>query len=356
MRIEAITLQRLCVPLTHAYRIALAELRHFDTIIVEVEAENGSRGFGEATVLTGYTQETISQSWSRACALAKRVVGLDTRPAKNLITQSQQQTPFACTALGTAIEMTEGCAWLASGTDLSVPLLAVLHGQRPDELANQVERLLADGFVVFKVKVGFDLRSDLERVRVIQRLLHGRARLRLDANQGYTRAQACEFVTGLDPDAVELFEQPCAAKDWAANEAVAASSAVPVMLDESIYANDDIGRAASAGASYVKLKLMKMGTLATLVEALARVHALGLRCVLGNGVACDIGCWMEAMVAGGCLQTTSEMNGFLKPEHSLFVEPLRLNDGNLLVPAGFHPRIDGKRVAACLVEDALYRS
>ena len=95
--------------------------------------------------------------------------------------------------------------------------------------------MLSQGFRVFKVKVGFDLPRDLERVREIQRIVDGRARLRLDANQGYTRAQACEFVDTLDPRAIELFEQPCAAKDWAANEAVASCSAVPIMLDESIY-------------------------------------------------------------------------------------------------------------------------
>lgn len=354
MRLASITLCRLRVPLTRAYRVALADIRHFDTILVETKDAHGVHGYGEATVLTGYTEETIAQSWARACSLAQSVVGLDTRSAKALIGRSHRETPFACTALGTAVEMTEACVWLASESELSVPLVGILHGQEAEQLAEEVERLLNQGFRVFKVKVGFDLRGDRKRVREIQRIAEGRARLRLDANQGYTRAQACEFVDTLDPQAIELFEQPCAAKDWAANEAVASRSTVPVMLDESIYSEQDIVRAANVGAGLVKLKLMKMGTVATLVDALAKAHASGLGTVLGNGVACDIGCWMEAMVAARKVETTGEMNGFLKPSHTLLTEPLRVRDGALQIPARFRPTLETQRIAECLVEQKRY--
>ena len=93
-----------------------------------------------------------------------------------------------------------------------------------------------------------------------------------------------------------------------------------------------------------------MGTVATLVDALAEADAAGLSAVLGNGVACDIGCWMEAMVAARKLETTGEMNGFLKPRHTLLTEALCVRDGALRVPARFHPTLDAQRIAECLVE------
>ncbi len=69
----------------------------------------------------------------------------------------------------------------------------------------------------------------------MQRLNRGRCALRLDANQGYSREDAIRFVTSLDPDAIELFEQPCDKADWDSAVAVARVSNVPMMLDESIY-------------------------------------------------------------------------------------------------------------------------
>jgi L-alanine-DL-glutamate epimerase-like enolase superfamily enzyme len=63
-------------------------------------------------------------------------------------------------------------------------------------------------------------------------------------NQGYDREQGCAFAVALDPEGIELFEQPCAAGDWDAARAVADVSPVPMMLDESIYGMADIERAA----------------------------------------------------------------------------------------------------------------
>jgi hypothetical protein len=57
--------------------------------------------------------------------------------------------------------------------------------------------------------------------------------------------------------------------------------------------------------------------------------------VLGNGVAGDIGCWMEACVAARMLDNAGEMNGFLKPRTRLFQVPMHLQAGELvLAPAG----------------------
>src|SRR2546427_707247 len=81
----------------------------------------------------------------------------------------------------------------------------------------------------------------------------GRARLRIDANQGYSRSDGCRFASALDPEVVDWFEQPCALRDWDSNAAVAKVSAVPVMLDESIYSFVDIQRAAGIeGVGFIK--------------------------------------------------------------------------------------------------------
>jgi L-alanine-DL-glutamate epimerase-like enolase superfamily enzyme len=210
--------------------------------------------------------------------------------------------------------------------------------------------LLDAGFGTLKVKVGFDADRDARRVRLIQSIVAGRCLLRLDANQGYDRERGCAFAQGLDPECIELFEQPCAADDWDGAQAVAAVSPVPMMLDESIYGMEDIERAARLGAArFIKLKLMKMGSLERLARGIRRIRELGMEPVLGNGVACEVGCWMEACVARDLITNAGEMNGFLKPVTRLLVDPLPFSDGALVLEAGCAPRLDPHAMSLCTV-------
>jgi L-Ala-D/L-Glu epimerase len=160
-------------------------------------------------------------------------------------------------------------------------------------------------------------------------------------------------VESLDPADIELFEQPCAAGDWGAHLAVARAASVPMMLDESIYGLDDIDRAAELGAArYIKVKLMKVGTLERLAAAIARIKALGMRAVLGNGVACDLGCWMEACVAARTIDNAGEMNGFLKARSRLLTTPLEFDGGAIVLRPGFVPRLDHGRIAPYVLDSA----
>jgi L-Ala-D/L-Glu epimerase len=237
--------------------------------------------------------------------------------------------------------MLEGSPLLCVDEDARIPLLTPFHAGDEADIPDEVERRLADGFCTFKVKVGKAVDQDLARVRAVQTALAGRATIRLDANRGFSRVDGCRFAAALLPAGIELFEQPCASADWEANAAVAKVSTVPVMLDESIYDLGDIERAAGIeGVGFVKLKLKKLGSVARLKRGLERIRELGMEPVLGDGVAAEIGCWMEACVARTTIRNAGELNGFLKPRARLFKVPLRFAAGALHLEAGFAPEID----------------
>jgi L-alanine-DL-glutamate epimerase-like enolase superfamily enzyme len=332
------------------YKLALGAVTHFDTILVTARDDDGRRGVGEATVLTGYTHETIDGAWRLAADLAPKLPGLTAEAAEAVVAPHDAASPFLATAFRTAIEMLAGHPLLRLSAPARVPLLAVVNEMDEAAMEAEVAAHLAGGYGTLKVKVGFDVDRDLKRVRFIQDLA-GRAALRLDGNQGYGREEALRFVQALDPTGIELLEQPCAADDWEAAAAVARASPVPTMLDESIYGMDDVARAADAGAAYVKLKLMKMGGLDRLAAGLERIRALALRPVLGNGVASDVGCWMEACVARTHIDNAGEMNGFLKPRWSLLRRPLAVRDGALVLDPT-PPVLDADAVARATVETA----
>jgi L-alanine-DL-glutamate epimerase-like enolase superfamily enzyme len=356
VRLESLSLARLELPLETPYKLAFGAVRAFDTILVEARGGDGRRGWGEATILPGYTNETPQGAWTAACRTAETLAGKDTAEAKDAAARLISSDPFAATALVTALEMLEGDPLLKVEARTAIPLLAILNATEEPGIEGEVEARLAEGYRTLKVKVGFEPAGDLARVRLIQRLVGGRARLRLDGNQGYDRDQAVAFAAALDPEGIELFEQPCAAGDWDAAVAVARVSAVPMMLDESIYGLAEIDRAAELGAAaFIKLKLMKLGGLSRLAEALEHISARGMTPVLGNGVAGELGCWMEACVARGRIDNAGEMNGFLKPRRGLFLKPLAVEAGALVLEPG-RPGIDWTSVTAMARETACFEA
>ena len=228
------------------YKLSFGPVTKFDTILVEAQDSDGRIGLGEATLLTGYTDETVDGAWDLMQRVAAGFPGLAPQRCLEQTVGLAQDAPFAATGLATAMEMLQASPWLRVDEATRVPLLGLVNGDDPDELEAEVTRLLAEGFGTLKIKVGFDADEDARRVKRIQKAVAGRCRLRIDANQGYDREQGCAFAAALDPEGIELFEQPCAAGDWDAARAVADVSPVPMMLDESIYGMDDIERAAQA--------------------------------------------------------------------------------------------------------------
>ena len=351
MKIDHVTLYRLRVPLTTPYRLSFGSVHAFDTVLVETRGAGGHDGLGEATYLTGYTDETIANGWQLAQRLAREYAGREAGDAQIRLQAHFASAPFTATAFNTALEMATGHPLLTVEHTTSVPLLGLLHATETADIERESQQLFAQGYTTLKVKVGFDAQRDAGMVKRVQRVVNGRGSIRLDANQGYNRDDACRFASTLDPQGIELFEQPCAAGDWESACAVARVATVPMMLDESIYGIDDIRRAAKLKAArYIKLKLMKLGGLDRLAAALDTIRECGMEPVLGNGVACEIGCWMEACVARGRVRNAGEMNGFLKPNAPLLKNPLNCARGAIVLEPGYRPMLDPAALAGCTLE------
>jgi L-alanine-DL-glutamate epimerase-like enolase superfamily enzyme len=343
IRLAAAKLQ---LPLTVPYRLAFGEQRQFDVLLVAVISEQGI-GWGEATILPGYTDETVEDSWTIAAELShcKTTGELKAKANAHL-----HLAPFTATAFLTALD------WLNGHQSLKrtgrFELLGTVNGKRDKvaELEKEIEALIAKGYKTLKVKIGWEPDADLQQVDAVRRIVAGRAKMRIDGNQGYRRDQALYFLRKLNPAGVELVEQPCAAGDWDSAVALVGAGDVPLMLDESIYTLEDIDRAAKLGcADYIKLKLMKLGTLDTLEKGLRQIADRGMKAVLGNGVATDLGCWMEMCIGLDRVSTAGEMNGFLKTPVQLLAPSLRC-EGATVVLDGGPKSIDLKALAHNTIE------
>ena len=346
-RIEQITVSHLRLPLLVPYKVSRKTFDDFDPLVVELHTDEGV-GWGEAVISPGYADETPEGGWAYLEAMAPRLIGLELGAAQAMLEPTVAANSHAASVLLTACEMAGRSPLLAIAADCRQQLLTPVNAMSPGAaLEAEIEALLLAGYRTLKVKVGFDADRDLERVVAIQGLVGSRGSLRLDANQGFGEAAGRRFAERLDPAGIELFEQPCNKADWQANAAVAAVSRVPVMLDESIYGLAEIERAAEVpGVGYVKLKLKKFGSLASLDAGLAHAQTRGLRTVCGDGTATDISCWMEACIGLRRLDNAGENNGFLKLRQPLFKTPLTFVDGSIELPAGWWPEVDAGVVKA----------
>ncbi|WP_424138847.1 mandelate racemase/muconate lactonizing enzyme family protein [Roseomonas chloroacetimidivorans] len=345
VRVVRVEAWRLDLPIRVPYKVSSRTFTAFDPIVARVTLSDGRVGFGEAVISPGYGHELPESGWAFVRGHAARLVGMEPREAIGMLTRSLPGDSHAVTVLGTAIEMACRHPALRMDRECRIPLLAPIHATSGPSLEAELEELLAEGYGALKVKVGFEAAADTRRVREIQQLVRGRATLRLDANRGFSREDGIRFAGELEPGGIELFEQPCAMDDWDANTAVAAVSTVPVMLDESIYDTGDIRRAGEIpGVGYVKIKLKKFGTLDGLVTAGRIAREAGLGLVMGDGVATEIICWMEAAVAPQVIDNAGEMNGYLKLSSPLLRNPPPFERGSMVLPAGYWPELDDAQV------------
>ncbi|HLI05779.1 MAG TPA: enolase C-terminal domain-like protein [Ktedonobacteraceae bacterium] len=156
---------------------------------------------------------------------------------------------------------------------MSIPMVTPEHAY---ELAQDTVRR---GITRIKIKVGGDLREDVDRVEAV-RSGAPQPGIILDANQGYTPSQALLCLEALDDRDIRplLMEQPVHKDDYEGLRYITQHSSVPVAADESASDAAAVARLIKMGAvNVVNIKLMKAGILEALdIAALCRVNHIGL--------------------------------------------------------------------------------
>ena len=102
------------------------------------------------------------------------------------------------------------------------------------------------------------------------------------------------------------------------------------MLDESIYTVNDVNRAAQVGCQWIKLKLCKQGGIDELLQLAKHAKSIGLKVVIGNGVATDVSNLLELWVYDRyrhLFDGASESNGFAKLQQPLVHTTLSVESG-----------------------------
>lgn len=340
MQIERIVLRKVSLPLAKPYKVSFKTYETFEPIVIEVIGRDGEHGWGEAHIPTGSSFETQDSGWAFCTAHAPNLIGMTGDAALKYLADRFSEAPNAVSGLSATIEVANGHPALDIAEPFEVPMLIALSAKTQRDIEEEIEKHLADGYKTIKIKVGWDVEEDLARVEMGRKAIDGRAAISLDANRGFNMAEACAFASRLNPE-VMFFEQPCPAEQWDANAAVASVSTVPVMLDEAITNLDAIDRAATIeNVGAIKMKMKRIGGIGALQTAIEKARGLGLGVSIGDGVGTEISCWAEACLTRFGVTGAGEMNGFMKAPTRLFVSPLTVKGGSIVMTPDTKQEVD----------------
>jgi L-alanine-DL-glutamate epimerase-like enolase superfamily enzyme len=346
MTIEKINLYRFRVPLKRPYKIATAEMKDFDMTVVVIRAE-GHEGLGEAMAgVPGYFWETPDEVWNFALTQSPLLVGLEAEKARTRLLSFKSKNPCAITPFLSGIEMAAGSSILAAPVQAQeVPLVGILQATDKVGVEKEIGHFLSSGCETIKIKVGFDPDKDLAKVKMAQKIIDGKAQIRIDANQGYRFPQAEKFVREIGPEGIEFFEQPLKENEWEAMAALSKISRVPLGLDESIFGMESVEKARELQCCrFVKFKLMKIASAEILAQNIKKCEEYGFGVVLGNGAAGEINCYLEALVASRTTRRAGEMNGFYKQTESILAAPIQSSGSKILLGPGYSLGLNPEKI------------
>ena len=296
MRIEAITLREIRMPLVHFFETSFGRTTERRILLVSVHGD-GITGWGECTAgeHPHYNEESIDTAWYvvrgyLAPALLKKRIQRGTecpdlfaqirghRMAKGAIENAVWD--------GLAIE-TQQPLWKLVGGSLAEINCGVSIGiqDTPEQLLDKIAVELAAGYQRIKVKVkpGWDV-NILEKIRA----RWPEITLSCDANSAYTLNDV-EHLKKFDRFNLLMIEQPLWNDDIAGHAALQPQLKTSLCLDESILHARDAAAAIEAGAcKIINIKLGRVGgfTEAVLTHAVCEKAGIPVWCggMLESGI------------------------------------------------------------------------
>jgi len=196
-----------------------------------------------------------------------------------------------------------------------------------DEPAAMAQRAQESRLPILKIKVGGA--NDEAMLAAIRRATN--AKLRVDANAGWTREQAAAMIPRLAQYDVELVEQPLAVGDLEGLRWLRAQKfGVPIFADESVKTARDV--AAHAGAvDGVVIKLMKTGGIREALRAIHTARALDLQVMLSCMIESSVGVTAAAHLAPLC--DYADLDGPLLIRNDRF-NGIRYDGARMILPEG----------------------
>jgi L-Ala-D/L-Glu epimerase / N-acetyl-D-glutamate racemase len=314
-----------------------------ENFLVRLRTADGVVGLGEGSPFSPITAETQQSAVVMAKQLGETLRGRDPFTIARIVADMDAFAPGNPSSKA-ALEM---AVWDLCGKITGQPVCCLLGRYRdtfetdktmflesPDAMARTAREIVGQGFKILKVKVGESPDEDTARIRAIREAVGPNIRLRVDANQGWTPAEAVKCLRQIGKYEIEFAEQPGVSWDWAGMKFIRDNVPMPVMADESVHVEHDALDGIRENAiDLINIKLMKSGGI---------LHAMRIADVAAAAdLKCMVGCMSESklgVTAGAHLVCAQKSIVYADLDADLFhseeptVGGMEIKDGTVTLP------------------------
>jgi D-galactarolactone cycloisomerase len=216
------------------------------SIIVEVTADDGTRGWGEAwgaapKATLGYL-ETIKpffigkDVFDRNSGWHEVLRNMYSLRVQNQLTAVVSGINIALYDLAGKLLGVSVQKLLGGPAAATVPCYAsggYFCNDPENQLEHQLRRLDGQGYTAHKIKIGEGVADDLARVRLAREIIGPDALLLVDVNGAYTAEVAYESMRRIEPFAIHWMEEPVTSDDFAGLKRLGQKRIIPIASGES---------------------------------------------------------------------------------------------------------------------------
>lgn len=198
---------------------------------------------------------------------------------------------------------------------------------KPAAVADEAQKLLAGGFRGVKLRLGYPtLEEDLAAVHAVRSRVSTGIVVMVDFNQALTVPEAIRRGRALDDEGVYWVEEPVRHDDYAGCAEIARALTTPVQIGENFSQVYDMERALAARAcDYVMPDLERIGGVTGWQRAAELAAANGIR--MSSHLYPEVSAHLLAATP------TAHWLEYVDWANVLLEEPLRIADGNAIVPS-----------------------
>jgi D-galactarolactone cycloisomerase len=261
MRIRDLRVHCISAPLDEPFRYSQGWVHKRDSVIVEVETEDGVCGFGEC-LCHGRQEPFMAASFIEHCY--KPLVLEQSIFDVGVLWERMYNRVFMVGQQGSAINAQSGvdiAIWDAIGKTLGQPVYKLLGGSYRDKVMAYatgfyrkqdgvypkdavVEALgyKEQGFRSMKVKAGFGVEDDIAYIRAVRAAVGHDTILMADFNCAYNQGNARRILYALKPERLDVFEELLPPEDMEGYAALRNLTGSLISAGENLFGKQNIRR------------------------------------------------------------------------------------------------------------------
>ncbi len=262
---------------------------HQPSLVVSLSLGNLT-GFGEAPAITYYqvTVEGMVAELEKKRQLVEKFALTEPERYWHYLHHLFPENPFLVSALDMACwdlygKMKQQLLYQLWDTSWEkIPLTDYTIGiDSPERMVSKME---ARKWPVYKIKLGTD--QDIKILEELRKKTD--AVFRVDANAGWSLAEALEKIPELKRLGVELVEQPLAKNNWDEMKILYENTVLPLFADESCVFEKDVEKC-SGYFHGINIKLTKCSGITPARRMIRQARTLGLKVMMGSMNESSIG-------------------------------------------------------------------